>query len=193
MTDKNFKVVLLGASNVGKTCLILRYMKGQFLSPKTTVGAGFFSKSVTTPLGTANLEIWDTAGQERYGSLIPMVYRDANAVLVTYDISDESTYRVSENWLDEVKATVSDDVFIMLIGNKCDLPAEDREVSTDTARVFASHLGIKHMETSAKTGHRVQEIFSVTASGLMGGKQEERPKSISDPSVSGDSGDGCGC
>ncbi|DBB02138.1 TPA: Ras- protein rabf1 [Trebouxia sp. C0006] len=99
------KLVLLGDSGVGKSCLVLRYVRGQFdPTSKVTVGAAFMSHSVHLPDGTTiKFEIWDTAGQERYASLAPLYYRGASAAAVVYDITNDDTFAKAKHWVSELQ------------------------------------------------------------------------------------------
>lgn len=158
------KLVLLGASGVGKSCLVLRYVRGQFdPTSKVTVGAAFMSHSVHLPDGTTiKFEIWDTAGQERYASLAPLYYRGASAAAVVYDITDRDTLVKAKHWISELQKNASGNLVVVLVGNKTDL-AEDRVVSEAEGQLFASSQGMLYVETSAKTAANTSELFESVA------------------------------
>ncbi|KAK2722686.1 hypothetical protein QYM36_003016 [Artemia franciscana] len=154
-----FKLVLLGESAVGKSSLVLRFVKGQFHEyQESTIGAAFLTQTVCLDDTTVKFEIWDTAGQERYHSLAPMYYRGAQAAIVVYDITNQETFTRAQNWIRELQRQASPNIVIALAGNKSDL-AQRRAVEFDEAKVFADEQGLLFMETSAKTAMNVNDIF----------------------------------
>ncbi|XP_045905696.1 ras-related protein Rab-5A-like isoform X2 [Micropterus dolomieu] len=117
-----FKLVLLGESAVGKSSLVLRFVKGQFHEfQESTIGAAFLTQTVCLDDTTVKFEIWDTAGQERYHSLAPMYYRGAQAAIVVYDITNEESFARAKNWVKELQRQASPNIVIALSGNKADL------------------------------------------------------------------------
>nr|XP_012421382.1 PREDICTED: ras-related protein Rab-5C isoform X2 [Odobenus rosmarus divergens] len=147
-----FKLVLLGESAVGKSSLVLRFVKGQFHEyQESTIGVKF--------------EIWDTAGQERYHSLAPMYYRGAQAAIVVYDITNTDTFARAKNWVKELQRQASPNIVIALAGNKADL-ASKRAVEFQEAQAYADDNSLLFMETSAKTAMNVNEIFMAIAKKL---------------------------
>ncbi|XP_060021900.1 ras-related protein Rab-5B isoform X2 [Lagenorhynchus albirostris] len=117
-----FKLVLLGESAVGKSSLVLRFVKGQFHEyQESTIGAAFLTQSVCLDDTTVKFEIWDTAGQERYHSLAPMYYRGAQAAIVVYDITNQETFARAKTWVKELQRQASPSIVIALAGNKADL------------------------------------------------------------------------
>ncbi|NXR21610.1 RAB5A protein, partial [Cinclus mexicanus] len=117
-----FKLVLLGESAVGKSSLVLRFVKGQFHEfQESTIGAAFLTQTVCLDDTTVKFEIWDTAGQERYHSLAPMYYRGAQAAIVVYDITNEESFARAKNWVKELQRQASPNIVIALAGNKADL------------------------------------------------------------------------
>lgn len=161
------KMVLLGDSGVGKSCLVLRFVRGQFdPSSKVTVGAAFMSHPVALPdSSTVKFEIWDTAGQERYASLAPLYYRGASAAAVVYDITTKDSFEKAKYWVKELQKNASDNIVIILVGNKSDMESE-RDVSTEDAKEYAESNSMSFIETSAKTAQNVNEIFESIASQL---------------------------
>eukprot|EP01083_Nonionella_stella_P183663 664337_1 len=127
-----FKLVLLGDSAVGKSSLVLRFVKGTFSEYQdSTIGAAFLTQTVNIePDTSVKFEIWDTAGQERYHSLAPMYYRGAAAAVIVYDITSMQSFSRAKAWVLELQKRGSPDVVIALAGNKCDL-AENRQVSSE--------------------------------------------------------------
>ncbi|EDV26319.1 uncharacterized protein TRIADDRAFT_22550 [Trichoplax adhaerens] len=174
-----FKLVLLGESAVGKSSLVLRFVKGQFQEyQESTIGAAFLTQTVCLDDVTVKFEIWDTAGQEniflilpsfcrylRYHSLAPMYYRGAQTAIVVYDISNAESFQRAKAWVKELQRQASPNIVIALAGNKADL-ANKRMVDADEAQVYAEENGLLFMETSAKTAMNVNEIFLAIAKKL---------------------------
>lgn len=161
-----FKLVLLGESSVGKSSLVLRFVKGQFHEfQESTIGAAFLTQTVQIDDTTVKFEIWDTAGQERYHSLAPMYYRGAQAAIVVYDISNKETFQKAQNWVKELQRQASPNIVIALAGNKLDL-ANKRAVSYEEAKQYADEHSLLFMETSAKTAANVMDIFTSIAKKL---------------------------
>ncbi|KAM0942179.1 putative small GTP-binding protein [Dioscorea sansibarensis] len=146
----NAKLVLLGDMGTGKSSLVLRFVKGQFLEfQESTIGAAFFSQTLAVSDASVKLEIWDTAGQERYHSLAPMYYRGAAAAIIVYDITSTESFERAKKWVLELQKQA---------GSKVDLH-DKRKVTTEEARSYADENGLLFMETSAKTAVNVNEIF----------------------------------
>ncbi|XP_028931660.1 ras-related protein Rab-5C [Ornithorhynchus anatinus] len=161
-----FKLVLLGESAVGKSSLVLRFVKGQFHEyQESTIGAAFLTQTVCLDDTTVKFEIWDTAGQERYHSLAPMYYRGAQAAIVVYDITNTDTFARAKNWVKELQRQASPNIVIALAGNKADL-ANKRAVDFQEAQAYADDNSLLFMETSAKTAMNVNEIFMAIAKKL---------------------------
>jgi len=161
-----FKLVLLGESAVGKSSLVLRFVKGQFLEyQESTIGAAFLTQTVCLNDITVKFEIWDTAGQERYHSLAPMYYRGAQAAIVVYDITNVDSFERAKSWVKELQRQGSPSIVIALAGNKSDLAAK-RAIQVEEAQAFTEENGILFMETSAKTASNVNELFVAIAKKL---------------------------
>uniref|UniRef100_A0A671RKL3 small monomeric GTPase n=1 Tax=Sinocyclocheilus anshuiensis TaxID=1608454 RepID=A0A671RKL3_9TELE len=159
-----FKLVLLGESAVGKSSLVLRFVKGQFHEfQESTIGAAFLTQTLCLDDTTVKFEIWDTAGQERYHSLAPMYYRGAQAAIVVYDITNEESFARAKNWVKELQRQASPNIVIALAGNKADLSL--RAVCLD-AQSYADDNSLLFMETSAKSSMNVNEIFMAIAKKL---------------------------
>ncbi|KPP62068.1 ras-related protein Rab-5B-like [Scleropages formosus] len=158
-----FKLVLLGDMAVGKSSLVLRFVKGQFDEfQETTIGAAFLAQSVCLDDTTVKFEIWDTAGQERYHSLAPMYYRGAQAAIVVFDITKPETFERAKAWVKELQRQASPNIVIALAGNKADL-ADKRMVEYEEAQTYAEDTSLLFMETSAKTAMNVNELFLAIA------------------------------
>ncbi|KJA28626.1 hypothetical protein HYPSUDRAFT_62268 [Hypholoma sublateritium FD-334 SS-4] len=160
-----FKLVLLGESAVGKSSLVLRFVKDQFDDYReSTIGAAFLTQTVTLDdQTTVKFEIWDTAGQERYKA--PMYYRNANCAVVVYDITQSASLEKARTWIRELQRQADPSIVIALCGNKLDLSAR-RQVSQEEAKKYADEEGLMWTETSAKTGEGVTEIFTAIAQKL---------------------------
>ena len=156
------KVVLLGDSGVGKTCIISRYITGAFEKNKaSTNGASYCSKMVKFENLNKNLllDIWDTAGQEKYKSLTKFFYKDASIVILVYDITRKDSFdNLKEYWFTQLKENCSPNIVIGMAGNKCDL-FEKEEVPDSEAKEFADSIGAMFELTSAQNNTGINEIF----------------------------------
>ncbi|XP_069655235.1 ras-related protein Rab-37 isoform X3 [Haliaeetus albicilla] len=162
-----FTVMLLGDSGVGKTCFLLQFKDGAFLSGTfiATVGIDFRNKVVAVDGVKVKLQIWDTAGQERFRSVTHAYYRDAQALLLLYDITSKMSFDNIRAWLTEIHEYAQKDVVIMLLGNKADVSSE-RAVRMEDGASLAREYGVPFMETSAKTGMNVELAFLAIAKEL---------------------------
>ncbi len=159
------KVVFLGDTSVGKSCLAVRFVRNDFFEfQEPTIGAAFLSKTMTYNNKRYKFEIWDTAGQERYRSLAPMYYRGARAAVIVYDITDEDSFKGAKSWIRELKKKTSN-CLIILVGNKIDLK-EKRKLNAHDVRDYARDTNIIYMESSAKSGENVDQIFTNIAHNL---------------------------
>lgn len=159
----HFKLVLLGDTAVGKSCLVVRFVRDEFFEfQEPTIGAAFLTQSVALESATVKFEIWDTAGQERYRSLAPMYYRGAAAAIVVYDITNKESFNGAKSWVKELQRRGDPNVVIALAGNKEDL-VNKRKVEFQEAQQYAEENGILHMETSAKNATNVKSLFQEIA------------------------------
>mmetsp|Transcript_4293 Transcript_4293/g.15446 ORF Transcript_4293/g.15446 Transcript_4293/m.15446 type:complete len:205 (+) Transcript_4293:299-913(+) len=157
--SKDFKVVLLGEGRVGKTSLVLRYVKDEFTDNRPpTCEASFLSKRLTVDGQPCNLNIWDTAGQERFHALGPIYYRDADAALLVYDITDTESFDRVKAWVKELRSMAGKDIIITLAANKCDLE-KNRQVSTEDGERYANSIDAQIFNTSAKLNKGVEQAF----------------------------------
>ncbi|XP_043218796.1 ras-related protein Rab-37-like isoform X2 [Amphibalanus amphitrite] len=166
--DVTVKVMLLGDTGVGKTCMMIKFKDGHFLSGTyiSTVGIDYRNKVVEVDGAKVKLQVWDTAGQERFRSVTHAYYRDAHALLLLYDVTNKTSFENTRAWLAEIREYAQDNVVIMLLGNKCDR-SEDRVVQSDDGERLAREFNVVFMETSAKTGMNVELAFSAIARDLL--------------------------
>lgn len=168
---KKFKLVFLGEQSVGKTSLITRFMYDTFdKTYQATIGIDFLSKTMYLDDRTIRLQLWDTAGQERFRSLIPSYIRDSSVAVVVYDVSNKNSYDNTSKWIEEVKQEKGDDVIIVLVGNKVDL--SEKEVNNDQVKEYCDNNGILFIETSAKSGFNVKQLFKRIALALPASEQD---------------------
>ena len=157
------KVVLLGDSGVGKTCIISRYISGQFdENSATTNGASYASKQVdyANLKKSVILDIWDTAGQEKYKSLTKFFYKDAAVAILVYDITRKESYENIKNyWYQQIQENGDKNLVLGIVGNKSDL-YEVEAVSEPEAREFAKNIGAIFGLTSAQNNTGINELFS---------------------------------
>jgi len=158
-----FKLVLLGDSAVGKSSLVLRFVKKQFYEyQESTIGAAFLTQTVNVKDYTVKFEIWDTAGQERYHSLAPMYYRGAAAAIIVYDLTNLQSFVRAKTWVKELQKQLNLNIVIALAGNKLDLK-DKRQVHAEEAKAYADENGLMFFETSAKMDHNVTALFEAIA------------------------------
>ena len=157
--DYLFKVLLLGDSDVGKSSLILRYTEETFNSKLVnSIGVDFKMKKREIDGKVIKVQIWDTAGHERFRSITYSYYRGANAIIIVFDLSDKKSFISITEWLKQIEKHAKENVFKFLVGNKSDL-VEQRKVSYDEAKQYADEHELPYIETSAKEGININELF----------------------------------
>ncbi|CAI0378446.1 unnamed protein product [Linum tenue] len=145
--DYLFKLLLIGDSSVGKSCLLLRFADDSYVdSYISTIGVDFKIRTVEQDGKTIKLQIWDTAGQERFRTITSSYYRGAHGIIIVYDVTEMESFNNVKQW----------------VGNKCDL-VENKVVDTQTGQALADELGIPFLETSAKDSINVEQAFLTMA------------------------------
>lgn len=157
--DMIMKLLLVGDSGVGKSCLLLRFVEDKF-NPSfiTTIGIDFKIRTIEINGKRIKLQVWDTAGQERFRTITTAYYRGAMGIVLVYDVTDSNTFENIRKWFSTVNQHANDDAQLMLVGNKAD---EDgiRTVTKQQGEALANELNIPFIEASAKTNENVDEIF----------------------------------
>jgi len=185
--DLSFKVIVIGDSGVGKSCLTNKATKNLFEeSYNATVGFEFFTFNIKINEKIIKLQIWDTCGQELYRSLITNFYRNSSLAIIVYAVNNKDSFEDADMWLRELRTHSNPDAKVFLIGNKIDL-INEREIKTEEGEAFARENKLnKFMEASAKTGVNAQQIF-VDAAKLLyedyllyNGGEEESSSNIKD-------------
>ncbi|KAI8555214.1 hypothetical protein RHMOL_Rhmol05G0157500 [Rhododendron molle] len=146
-SDYLFKLLLIGDSSVGKSCLLLRFADDSY---------------VDSYISTIGVDFWDTAGQERFRTITSSYYRGAHGIIIVYDVTEMESFNNVQQWLNEIDRYANDTVCKLLVGNKSDL-VENKVVDTQTAKAFADELGIPFLETSAKDSINVEQAFLTMA------------------------------
>ena len=176
------KVVLLGDSGVGKTCIISRYISGSFDKNITsTNGASYCSKMVKFEELGKNLllDIWDTAGQEKYRSLTKFFYKDATIVILVYDITREDSFDNLKNyWYNQLQENCKN-VVLGMAGNKCDL-YEEEKVTEIEAREFADSIGAIFELTSARNNTGINDLFQKVGNKYLDPNYQDKKREIED-------------
>ncbi|XP_013714834.1 ras-related protein RABE1c isoform X3 [Brassica napus] len=158
--DYLIKLLLIGDSGVGKSCLLLRFSDGSFTTSFiTTIGIDFKIRTIELDGKRIKLQIWDTAGQERFRTITTAYYRGAMGILLVYDVTDESSFNNIRNWIRNIEQHASDNVNKILVGNKADMDESNRAVPKAKGQALADEYGIKFFETSTKTNLNVEEVF----------------------------------
>lgn len=158
-------VAFCGDSSVGKTSIIYYFAHNSFDNVLQPTVAGAFKKEfIRAEDGhVITLEIWDTAGDERFSSVIPSFFKKSNIVVIVYDISKKASFEHLNYWIDIVQNNAPNDVRLVIIGNKSDI--ENREITLNELTDYAKKVNaFGFMETSAKTGEGVTELFTLVAS-----------------------------
>ena len=200
--DKTCQILVIGDSSVGKTSIISRYANGIFKEEYlATVGLDYYSKEEIFDNKTIQVKIWDTAGQERFQSLTQNYFRNAEGVLLAYDITNTESFDNLKNWIKSIKTNIEGkNIFIpvIIIGNKIDME-DSREIEKENAEKFAKENNYKYFETSAKTGEGIDKAIRELVSqilkndGQMDDQKEARADSVQIQNNNNSQSKGCGC
>lgn len=157
--DMQIKLLMIGDSGVGKTCLLLRYANDSF-SPTfiTTIGIDFKIKNIEIDNKRVKLQIWDTAGQERFRTITTSYFRGAQGIVLVYDVTDRRSFESIRNWISQIQQHADVHVNKILVGNKCDM-LDEKVVSTEEGKKLAEEFNMEFWETSAKNDVNVEQSF----------------------------------
>jgi len=155
----SFKILLLGDSGVGKSCIILRYIDNTFTQNlMNSIGVDFKLKTMSIDGKNVKLQIWDTAGQERFRTITTSYYKGAQGIVIVYDVTESESFEHVKNWMNDIEKYAKNDVLKILVGNKSDLISK-RKVSTEQGQDLADHYNIPFLETSAKDNSNIEQLF----------------------------------
>lgn len=161
--DLHIKLLMLGDTGVGKTCLLLRYAYETFSTTFiTTIGIDFKIKHIDLDNTRVKLQIWDTAGQERFRTITLSYFKGAHGILLVYDVIDRETFESIAEWLEQIKEHADAEVNVILVGNKCDVD-DKRQVSVAEGQALADEYSLQFFETSARNNINVDEAFRAIA------------------------------
>ncbi|EGW34925.1 uncharacterized protein SPAPADRAFT_133146 [Spathaspora passalidarum NRRL Y-27907] len=161
--DYLFKLLLIGDSGVGKSCLLLRFADDTYTPDYiSTIGVDFKIRTIELDGKTIKLQIWDTAGQERFRTITSSYYRGAHGIIIVYDVTDQESFNNVKQWLQEIDRYATGGVMKLLVGNKADL-SDKKIVEYTAAKEFADALDIPFLETSALSSTNVEQAFYTMA------------------------------
>lgn len=162
----NYKIVVIGDINVGKTSILSRFRYGSFeQSYMPTLGIDFFTKNLFYEDKTIRLILWDTAGQERFRSLIPSYLKNADCIIIVYDITNKESFYSLTNWLNDAKNNTVEGTIFVICGNKIDLK-EKRVVTNEEVDEYIKKENLLYVECSAQNGEGIKELFNLIAKNL---------------------------
>jgi small GTP-binding protein len=166
-TSNSFKIVVVGASGVGKTAIVNQLVNKTFKEEgQPTIGVEFKSYSCQADDETIKLQIWDTAGQERFRSVSKAYFRNALRAVLVFDLTNKTSFDELNIWINDLNTLCAPNAFIILVGNKADL-SDERAVSEDEARESAKRYNLEYLETSAKNGANIAETFARLGKGIL--------------------------
>lgn len=156
--DFLIKLLLIGDSGVGKSCLLLRFSDDSFTHNFiATIGIDFKVKTIDVDGKKVKLQIWDTAGQERFHTITTAYYRGAHGMVLVYDVCDEKTFENVRHWMRQIDLHAQAGVNKLILGNKCDMP--NKVISAEKGQALAAEYGVAFFETSAKSNLNVADAF----------------------------------
>ncbi|CAG9323166.1 unnamed protein product [Blepharisma stoltei] len=179
--DYLFKLVIIGDSGVGKSCIIVRFADDTFTeSYLTTIGVDFRFRTLDIDGTSVKLQIWDTAGQERFRTITTAYYRGSDGLIVVFDKTNRGSFNNVDSWMEEVNRYAHESSVKLLIGNKSD---ETSAVETSEGERKAQQYGINYVETSAKTAYQVDLAFTTIARELLKKRRESGFQPIPRPKL----------
>ena len=176
VTTIDLKIILVGNSSVGKTSIIHKFIDRNFEEQITaTVSTTFKAKKIKIdPFTEANLKIWDTAGQERYRSLTANYIRGSNGVLVVFDLANKGSFEELDKWMEIIRDVIAENkIEKILVGNKTDLPEEEKVISDEMATKYADEHNMKYFSVSAKEGINIDLLFEQLGNDCIKNLQEQ--------------------
>ena len=176
VTTIDLKIILVGNSSVGKTSIIHKFIDRNFEEQITaTVSTTFKAKKIKIdPFTEANLKIWDTAGQERYRSLTANYIRGSNGVLVVFDLANKGSFEELDKWMEIIRDVIAENkIEKILVGNKTDLPEEEKVISDEMATKYADEHNMKYFSVSAKEGINIDILFEQIGNDCIKNLQEQ--------------------
>ncbi|XP_054888591.1 ras-related protein Rab-19 [Poeciliopsis prolifica] len=166
--DFLFKIILVGDSDVGKTCMVQRFKSGIFIEKQqNTIGVDFTVRTLDIDGKKVKMQVWDTAGQERFRTITQSYYRSAHGAMVAYDISHRSTFESVPHWIREVEQYGAASVVVILVGNKSDLHAQRQVLFEDACTLAEKNSLLAALETSAKEAQNIEAAFILMARELL--------------------------
>ena len=173
-----FKILLIGDLGVGKSCVILRYVEGDFPGNiMSSIGVDFKTKQIDYADRLVKMQIWDTAGHEKFRTITTSYYKSAHAIIILYDITQKTSFDHIKNWITEIDKFGKQGVLKVIVGNKLDME-NNRKITKEAAENLALKYGIKLWEVSAKDNTNIEEMFLDTIKTLL----EKNSKIISEGS-----------
>ena len=174
-----FKILTIGESGVGKTCILRRFVEDKFLKNHlATIGIDFRTKNIIVDGVQVKLKIWDTAGQERFRNITNQYYKGADGIILVYDVTDRTSFEKIREWMNKIKQnTTEDEIGLVLLGNKCD--ADLRDVYENDGIELGKELGIQYFESSAMNNINISESFNYLAKQILSKKKIDTPTKVS--------------
>lgn len=192
--DLLFKLLLIGDSGVGKTCILFRFSDDAFNTTFiSTIGIDFKIKTIELRGKKIKLQIWDTAGQERFHTITTSYYRGAMGIMLVYDITNAKSFDNIAKWLRTIQEHANVEVEKMILGNKCDME-DKRVISKERGETIARENSVKFLETSAKTNVNIERAFTELSESILDkfpGAQDN-PVAPVGPDLRGQQGQGAG-
>ena len=180
--------LILGDCSVGKTCILLRYVCNSFdEGQQPTIGVDFRTKKIILDKESINFRIWDSAGQERFRSITQQFFKNADGIILVYDVTQTETYTQINNWIEDIQKNKLPRTKVFLVGNKID-DEEKRVIQKEKAEAFSKEQGFDYFETSAKVGTGIEEMFTKVAEELCKIKKEYNGTEEEEHSLKLDSG-----